>query len=103
MWIGPSSIAEKVSLHADVLGLNFKLRIFNELDANLVSSKSDNPWIKSVVFSPQGLEHENDKEFIKRLNVFANEFSVKMDQLPALWESLKSSIRVNDGDEEAEE
>lgn len=76
-------------------GLNFKLRAYNELDPALVNGKSDNPWVKSVVFQPVGLEYETDADFLKRLGVFATEFSVRKEQLGALWENLKSRISVN--------
>jgi hypothetical protein len=76
-------------------GLNFKLRAYNELDPELVAVKSDNPWVKSVVYQPISLEYETDTDFIKRLGIFASEFSVRKEQLGVLWENLKSRISVN--------
>ncbi len=75
--------------------MNFKLRAYNELDPTLVASKADNPWVKSVVFTPMGLENETDKEFIARLGIFNSEFSVRKEQLGALWENLRSRISVS--------
>ncbi|CAD6574243.1 MAG: hypothetical protein TREMPRED_001069 [Tremellales sp. Tagirdzhanova-0007] len=75
--------------------LNFKLRACNELDLSLVAAKADNPWIKSVIFQPVGLENEADAEFAKRLGIFATEFSVRKDELGELWRELKSRISVN--------
>ena len=75
--------------------MNFKLRAYNELDPSLAAAKSDNPWVKSVVYQPVGLEYETDTEFVKRLGVFGTEFSIRKEQLGALWENLKSRISVN--------
>ena len=76
-------------------GLNFKLRSYNELDSALVTAKADNPWVKSLIYKPEGLEYETDTEFVHRLGFFSTEFSLRREQLGALWENLKSRISVN--------
>ncbi|EIW65816.1 hypothetical protein TREMEDRAFT_66185 [Tremella mesenterica DSM 1558] len=80
--------------------LNFKLRAYNEPDPSLVG-KGDNPWIKMLLYTPEGLEYE-DPTFKQRLGFFASEFVAPRDQAQGLWESLKVRISPNGevGDDE---
>ena len=74
------------------LGLNFRLRTYNELDQKLVQSKSSNPWKKILCFTPEGLEHEKDQDFLDRLGMFAREFQVGREQAPQLWDQLRKRL-----------
>lgn len=88
------SLLNIVVAYADSnVGLNFKLRTYNDFD------NTTQQWKKTVLFAPE-LKHETDKAFIKRLGVFMTEFTVEKEQLSPLWESLKSRIAVS-GDVEA--
>ena len=73
-------------------GLNFKLRAYNHLDPALVKSKVDNPWVRSIQYTPEGLEHETDQIFVSRLGVFAQSFSVPRDQLRVLFDELRDKM-----------
>lgn len=74
-----------------MIGLNFKLRSYNELSKELLAEKADNPWVKTLLFTPE-VEYETDKEWVKRLGVFGEGFSAPREQLAGLWDGLKLAL-----------
>ncbi|WVQ81346.1 hypothetical protein IAT38_003469 [Cryptococcus sp. DSM 104549] len=74
--------------------LNFKLLCFNEPDR-----ETRGRYIKSVHYTPQGLENEK-KEFVDRLGEFAEVFVIPREQLGGFFRQLNKRMWDEGGEEE---
>lgn len=84
------------------VALQFKLRSYQEVSQELVQQKADNPWVRMVHYQPESLASETDKEFVKRLGVFAEGFSIERKQLGQMWDELRSKVAGEEDDEDDE-
>ena len=78
--------------------LAFKLRSYNDLDPTLVG-KNDNPWVKKLHFTPEGLEYETDQAFKDCLGPFTAEFAVPRVMANGLYEKMRRAVRMEEDDE----
>lgn len=82
--------------------LQFKIRTYQEISQDLVAAKAENPWVRMVHYQPESLASETDKEFVQRLGVFSEEFSIERKQLGQMWDDLRAKVSGEDEDEEDE-
>ena len=75
-----------------LLGMNYKLRAYNYLDPELAKSKSENPWVRRIRYHPEALDQEIDRSFVSRLGVFAQEFTVRREELPSMFFELRKQF-----------
>lgn len=80
--------------------MQFKLRSYQEISQALVANKADNPWVRMVHYQPESLASEIDKEFIKQLGVFAEEFTIERKQLCQMWDDLRAKVSGDDDEDE---
>jgi hypothetical protein len=53
-----------------------------------------------IHYQPESLASETDKDFVKRLQVFADEFTIERKQLTQMWDDLKAKVA---GEEEEDD
>lgn len=73
-------------------GVSFKLRKYNSPDPDLVAQRAENPWIKTLEYTPKNLEYETDKALLGRLGMFRSAFQVPAEQAGALWSNLRTRL-----------
>ncbi|ORX39279.1 hypothetical protein BD324DRAFT_619116 [Kockovaella imperatae] len=72
--------------------INYKLRAYNQLDPEIAKSKGDNPWVQRIRYHPGVMDQEIDRSFVSRLGVFAQEFTVKREELPSMFQELRKQF-----------
>ena len=72
-------------------GLNFKLKCYTKAAPN-PNKAGDWIYTKQMDYLPANLEAEKDREFVKRLQVFKDGFTVPRDQASSFWEALKEKM-----------
>ena len=73
-------------------GVMFKLKTFNQFDSEKYKAKTESPWVRSMQYTPEGLDMEPDKEFVGKLGHFAQEFTAPREQLSAMFEELRTIL-----------
>lgn len=87
--MGPSAIHPDPTL-TRLAGLNFKLRLYTTAEKH-ASKPGEWVYSKMLDYHPQGLDNE-DKAFVKRLEIFATKFTIPRAQTASFFEALKEKM-----------